>query len=246
MKSIRCFLVPAECDGLAIGPNAVVIDILRASTTICQALAQGAQAIRPFPEVELAAEFAREHPRRVLTGGERQGEKLPGFDLGNSPLEYTAEKVADRTIAFTTTNGTRAMERCKSAAEVVIGSFCNLTAVAEHLGEADAVDLICAGTNGEMSTEDCAFAGALAEKFLSAGDWEQNEGVATCLQFWNDARDRLPEFLRTGLGGRNLLRLQRDEDIDFAAQLDTIPLVPRLDVATWTIQPAWTAGHPVH
>ena len=238
MNRIRCFLLPAECDGVAIAPQAVVIDVLRASTTISTALSNGARSIHPFSEVDLVEKFKSDSSFEVLTGGERGGEKLPGFDLGNSPLEYSTERVGDRTIAFTTTNGTRAMEKCRSAQEVVIGAFCNRTAVAEYFRSFNELDVICAGTDGEVSVEDCAFAGSLLDYFSTNHEIPLGGNEKYCLKCWREFQQDSAVFLRSGAGGQNLERLGRGEDIDFAAQLDTLEVVPRLKIDEWKIEPA--------
>lgn len=238
MTKVQCFRLPSECEGLNIGPNVVVIDVLRASTTICHALWNNAKAVKPFAEIDKAVDYSRRTKGPVLTGGERGGEKVKGFDLGNSPLDYTTSTVGGKTIAFTTTNGTRAMEKCRGASKVVIGAFCNLNVVEEYFRQENQLDLVCAGTDGEISIEDCAFAGALVEKMQADKNVELNDGAKYCLDCWLTAKPNVPEYLQSGLGGKNLLRLNRHEDIAFASRLNSIPVVPRLDIESWTIDPA--------
>src|SRR5438132_9688378 len=108
--------------------TAVVIDVLRASTTICHALAAGAREVIPCLEVEEARRVAADNSgSRPMLGGEREGVRIEGFDLGNSPGEYRPDTVGGRTVVFTTTNGTRAMLGCRSARRVLIGSFVNFS-----------------------------------------------------------------------------------------------------------------------
>src|SRR5262249_5944787 len=119
------------------GGLAVVIDVLRASTTICHALAAGAKEVIPCLEVEEARERANRYvPGDAVLGGERGGLRIEGFDLGNSPREYTPTTVGGRTVLFTTTNGTRAMRQCTEAARVVIGAFVNLSPVCREVERA--------------------------------------------------------------------------------------------------------------
>src|SRR5438132_10850132 len=106
----------------------VVIDVLRAAPTIFQALAAGATEVVPCLEVEEAKKIAVQIARSAILGGERGGKQIPDFDLGNSPAEYTPERVAGKTVVFTTTNGTRAMLRCEAARRVLIAAFTNLSA----------------------------------------------------------------------------------------------------------------------
>ncbi len=135
------------------GKLCVVIDVLRASTTIVAALAAGCPEIIPVETPEEARRLAR--TKGLLLGGERNSLRPEGFDFGNSPLEYTPEKIKGRPIAFTTTNGTRAMETCRQARCVLLGAFVNLHAVIGDLeensrGQDEAVvHLVCAGTHGK-------------------------------------------------------------------------------------------------
>src|SRR5271165_3967965 len=158
-------LAPA---GALAGGLAVVIDVLRATTTIVHALAAGCADVRPCAEVDEARQLADGmRAGRVLLGGERGGEPLPGFDLGNSPGAYTAQRCKGCTIVLTTTNGTRALHRAAEASRVLIAGFVNYSAVCEQLRlDARPVHIICSGTEGEVSLEDTILAGALVD-FLS-------------------------------------------------------------------------------
>ena len=127
---VRAHLVPTlvEPEQLC-GRVAIVIDVLRATTTIIHALAAGAECVIPCLEVEEARQTARKIGPSALLGGERGGVRIDGFDFGNSPTEYVSEKIAGRTIVFSTTNGTRAMLHCRQAAQILIGAFVNRAAV---------------------------------------------------------------------------------------------------------------------
>jgi len=129
-RQIDVYLLPALVEPADLAGKAVaVIDVLRATTTIIQALAAGAAEVIPCLEVEEARRIAVPLGGRAVTGGERGGKQIPGFDLGNSPAEFTPERVAGKTVVFTTTNGTRAMQRCKEARRVLVAAFTNLSAV---------------------------------------------------------------------------------------------------------------------
>ena len=152
------------------GATVVVIDVLRATTVITRALALGAREVIPCLEVEEARRIAAEFPAgQALLGGERDGLKIPGFDLGNSPREFTPEICARRTFVFTTTNGTRAMNACHRAARVLIGAFVNLSAVAAALPAEGAIHLLCSGTRGKITREDVLLAGAIVDRLMAAG-----------------------------------------------------------------------------
>ena len=155
-----------------IGGTAVVIDVLRSGTSIVHALAAGAKEVIPCLEIEdalaLAEQFAHDE---ILLGGEREGEPIEGFDLGNSPEEYSAERVAGKTIILTTTNGTRAMHHAAKADEILIASFANASAVARRLFEREHVHVLCSGTDGKISQDDVLLAGMLAERLGAKAAW---------------------------------------------------------------------------
>src|SRR3954469_17118877 len=138
------------------GGTAVVIDVLRATSTICRALAAGAREVVPFVTIEDALAAAEKVGRaNVVLGGERRGVLIPGFDLGNSPGEYTPARCKRVTVVLTTTNGTRALLRAAEGERVLVGAFVNYSAVCEQLrADGRPVHIVCAGTDGEVSLED--------------------------------------------------------------------------------------------
>ena len=147
------------------GSTVVVIDLLRASTTICQALANGAAEVVPYLEIADAQVAASAAPdgEEIVLGGERGGQRIDGFDLGNSPAEYTRKAVAGKRVFLTTTNGTRALNHARLARRILVGSFVNLSAVADSIRDESRIDLLCAGTGGEETREDLLAAGALVD-----------------------------------------------------------------------------------
>ncbi|GAB6158061.1 2-phosphosulfolactate phosphatase family protein [Desulfotomaculum varum] len=161
---------------ILINKSAVMFDILRASSTVCTALANGCQAVLPVSEVADALALAQSLPEQTyLLGGERGAVRLPGFHLGNSPLEYTRPVVQGKTIILTTTNGTRATRlAAEGSGQVIIGSLLNVAAVARALVAAGRdVVLVCAGTRGQFSLEDTLAAGMVTRqllKLLPAGE----------------------------------------------------------------------------
>lgn len=235
------------------GSTVVVIDVLRATTTLVQALASGAREVVPCLEIDEARAGKAKLAEQALLGGERGGVKIEGFDLGNSPGEYTPEVVAGRTILFTTTNGTKAMQRCRAAQRVLIGAFVNFSAICHALSTAPCIDLVCAGTDNQITREDVLFAGAVADDLVehAGGDkstkYLLNDQAYIALDAWRAARQNLRsqpliECLRSSRGGRNLLELGHDDDIHLAADLDRFTLLPELDLATWRIQSARNDG----
>jgi 2-phosphosulfolactate phosphatase len=224
------------------GRTVVVIDVLRATTTITQALSAGASEVIPCSEVAEARRIAAEMPDgAAVLGGERGGLRIDGFHLGNSPAEYTPAAVAGKTLVFTTTNGTRAMERCRTARRVVLGTFNNLSAIVSAVrGERDCA-LLCAGTDGLVTAEDVLFAGAVIHQITSSNrDLELNDEAFLASRAWCGLGDRpdllLEKCLRASRGGCNLLSLGMAEDVAFAARIDTTSTVAELLADVWRIR----------
>ncbi|HID77963.1 MAG TPA: 2-phosphosulfolactate phosphatase [Planctomycetaceae bacterium] len=239
------FVTPKHLAG---GP-VVVIDVLRASTTIVHALAAGASQVIPCLEVEEARARAAELERgQTILGGERQGLPIDGFDLGNSPGEYVPERVAGKTVVLTTTNGTRAMLLCRSATRVLVGSFLNAQRIVDAVAPSPTVHLLCAGTRGQFSRDDILLAGLLVDRLTrDAPDlYQLNAQALTAREDWVAAfpqsalqppdPPQLADVLRTTLGGRNLMAIGLDQDILAAAQLDRLPVLPELDPQAWRIR----------
>lgn len=240
-RQLDVFLLPVlvEPEQLA-GKTVVVVDVLRATTTIVHALAAGALQVVPCQEVDEARQLAQEFPGQAVLGGERAGGKIAGFDLGNSPLEYTAATVGGKSLVFTTTNGTRALSRCRLARRVLIGAFVNLSAVCRELTGVDQVAILCAGTDGQVTREDALFAGAVVDELTRTSRWTLNDQAEIVRDAWQAATadltsDPLSRTLRVSRGGRNLIGIGHENDIDLAAQIDRFDLVPEINLATWRI-----------
>src|SRR5579863_786881 len=165
------------------GGAAVVIDVLRATSTIVHALAAGATSVVPCGEIEEARRIAAQCPvGTYLLGGERGGRKIKGFDLGNSPSEYVRTVVSGKKVIFTTTNGTQALIRAKEARRVLVGAMSNLGAVVEHLAnESGPVHLVCSGTERRVTLEDVLCAGAIAHWLELADERADTDDDATQL-----------------------------------------------------------------
>lgn len=244
MPNLRVHLLPDLVQPEQLRDRAVVvIDVLRATTTIAFALHAGAREVIPCLEIDDARNRAAKlPPGTAVLGGERLGVRIEGFDLGNSPTEYTAERVINKTVVFTTTNGTRAMERCRLARRVLLGSLVNRRAVAKALAGETEVDIVCAGTRGEVGLDDALTAGAIAEEVLM--QWiahvaHLNDQTRIAMDAWGRAERRgvLPSLMES-FGGRNLIEEGFEADIEVAADVDLFdrPQVPTLDVAAWSIR----------
>jgi 2-phosphosulfolactate phosphatase len=237
------------------GGIAVVLDVLRASTTIATALAAGAAAVRPAAAVADARSLAARLGPAAILGGERGGLRIEGFDLGNSPAEYTADRVAGRTVVITTTNGTAALAACAAAREVLVGAIVNrsaVAAVARRLAEAGGigrVHLVCAGTDGLVSAEDVLAAGAIldaaARAPAAADDLLDTAALAAREGFRRLAAARpadVPAALERAFaaspGGANLVALGMADDLGRCARIDALDLAPRLDRASGEVRRA--------
>jgi 2-phosphosulfolactate phosphatase len=234
--------------GAVAGGIVVVIDVLRASTTIISALAHGAAGVRPVLTVEAARALAASGgpDSTMLLGGERGGLRIDGFDLGNSPLEYVPARVAGRHIVITTTNGTAALDACGRAAEVLIGGIVNRTAVAARARSlamvhgAPDIHLVCAGTDGQVTEEDVLAAGGILDAasrqpgsdrdMLDASAMVAREAFRGVLATAADADATLAiaAAFAVSRGGRNLIELGMQADLPAAAAIDSLPVVPRL------------------
>jgi len=241
----------ADPDALA-GGTAVVIDVLRASTAIIYALQAGAKTVIPCGEIEEALRIAAGFsPDEKILGGERGGLPMEGFDLGNSPEEYTPERVRGKTVVFTTTNGTRALLHVTRARQIVLGAFVNATAVVQHIFGQEEVHLLCAGTDGQPTDEDSMLAGMLAEKLQrrGGGQYKLNDQAIAACELWRHTLEiiqaptteppepePLAKILRHSLGGKNLVSLGLDRDILAAARIDRFAIVPKFDPETSCVQ----------
>jgi len=213
---IDAILSPAELPALAKcdlrDATCVVFDVLRATSTFVTALHNGAKAVIPIAEISEALAIRQKQPG-VLLGGERDGVRIRAaqtggvdFDLGNSPREYTPEKVRGKTIVSTTTNGTRALRACAGAQTVLAASFLNLTATAQFIRRIQPAQivLVCAGTRENIATEDVLAAGALGEMLA-------NEPVAQNLKVGRAACSRFigvlcPPLVPTTIAARGVTR----------------------------------------
>lgn len=234
MNSLYVHLLPSlfQPEDLQ-GDTVVVIDILRATTSMTHALANGAKKIIPCLTVEEAFAAKEEHQPNVLLGGERGGVKIDGFDLSNSPDDYVAKYAANQTIVFTTTNGTKALLKSEQADEIYLGCFANLSYVADLCRQANRnIHLVCAGTNGEVSNEDVLFAGAVANKLADTAR-PANDSASLAGILWEHAMSRrengVHQCICDSYGGANLQKLGFDRDIVTAAEIDTLPIVGRFD-----------------
>jgi len=247
MPTVSTHLLPRLIGGTSLtNSTCVIIDVLRASTTIIHALGNGALGVIPCRSIEEAVSAADRFPasERVL-GGERHGKLIDGFDLDNSPFRYGPENVRDKMVVFTTTNGTRALTECRSASTILIGAFVNLSALVWRLqNQTQDLHLVCAGTDGNLTAEDILFAGAVIRKLLDrpGSNWKSGNVQTDLALDYYSARSRTPELFQQAftesLGAQNLLELGMDADIDRCQQRDLFECVPLFDAKTGVLHTA--------
>jgi 2-phosphosulfolactate phosphatase len=211
---------------------AVVIDVLRATTTIATALNAGAEAVQAFSDLQQLIDASEDWPaEKRLRAGERGGAKVPGCDLGNSPLDCTPATVKGKRLFLSTTNGTRALQRVEKAAIVIAASQINRRAVAAYLLERQpqTVWLLGSGWEGGYSLEDTACAGAIAYWLQQAAPNAftlANDEAIAAIALYRQWEDNLLGLFHASSHGQRLLRLNCDEDLKYCAQTDSLDILP--------------------
>lgn len=226
MKTIDVCLSPDLMHLYAVeGKSVVVVDILRATSSMVTGFAHGVSGIYPVAKLE---DCRAMKAKGYLIAGEREGEKVPDFDLGNSPFEYMAPELTGKLIALTTTNGTQAIAKSLGAAEIIIGAFLNLSAVAEHLIKSNNdILIICAGWKGKVNLEDTVFAGALVDKLTGIFSLGCDAPLAA-RHLYRCAKGDLIGFLNESSHVKRLNKLNIHDDMRFCCTIDKYKVVPVL------------------
>ena len=229
MKIDVCFspaLYPAYHDPEAI---VVVVDIFRATTTMAAAFSNGVRSIRPVATVEEAQAYKE---KGWLVGAERNVRRCDFADFGNSPFDYTPEKVAGKEIVFTTTNGTKAITIAQSAYRVVTGAFINLQAVADYcVGHKRDVVVLCSGWQDNVNIEDTLFGGALVDLLVNTGLYEKGSDSAVIAQdMWITNKEDLLRYLAPTDHVARLKANHLDDSIPYCLTLSITDRVPELAI----------------
>ncbi len=209
--------------------TAIVIDVLRATSTIVTALAYGASGVIPVETVNQAKTLKSDHPNELL-GGERYGRKIAGFDLGNSPFEYMNEAVKDNKIILTTTNGTRAIYKSHKAQHILACSFLNAAscATAASSFKRDII-IVCAGTQDQFSLEDGLCAGCLIEELITqCNTLNMSDFAAAMLHAYGQCKQQLPEVILSSSNGRRMVQQGWEADVMHCTQRNCYDIVPIL------------------
>ena len=213
---------------------AVVIDVLRATTTIATALNAGAEAVQAFSDIDKLMQASEAWlPDKRLRAGERGGAKVAGCDLGNSPLDCTPELVQGRRLFISTTNGTRALQRVEKSPIVITAAQVNRQAAVRYLlrEQPETVWLVGSGWEGGYSLEDTACAGAIAQSLVdhsgeSDGVMIGNDEVIAAIALYSNWQEQLLEMFRQSSHGQRLLRLNCDQDLKYCAETDILEVLP--------------------
>ena len=207
------------------GRIVVVIDIFRASSSICYGIDNGAKAIIPVATVDECLSYA---DQGYLLAAERNGEVVEGFDFGNSPYSYTAEKVKGQTVVLTTTNGTFAIQQAKQADQIVLGSFLNLTSICNWLIAQDKdVLLLCSGWKNKFNLEDTLFAGAVVHQIKKSFSHFCDAAIAA-EDLYLLAKSDLRGYLHKSSHSQRLKELNIENDIQFCLKQDCCQAIPGL------------------
>ena len=216
------------------GRTVVVVDVLRATTTIAVALSNGAKAVLPAASTEEALRIAQNLERdAVVLAGERKSVRIPGFTLGNSPAEFGPETVSGKTIVMTTSNGTQALIAAQGAREVIVGAAVNFTVVAERaraaLREHEDLVILCAGADRHFALEDAFAAGRLTKVLLPEGGLRRvrvNDSAVAALELARHYGERWLRALRASGHGRELSEAGFRADLEACAAQDAHPVLP--------------------
>lgn len=220
-------------DEMIKGKVAVIIDVLRASSTITVAIANGAKGVIPVGSMGDASQIASKiGSTNFLLCGEKDGIKIQDFDLGNSPLEYAEDVVKDKTVVLTTTNGTKAIQQAQLASDIYIASFLNAVTVVNTLKEyhsGDDIVLICSGWKGRISIEDTLCAGYLIyELFGDVINEDIKDGAKVALASYYECKNNLSEALARSNHAKRLRDIIENDDIAYCSQINIFEVLPTL------------------
>ncbi len=203
----------------------VVVDVLRATTSICAAFVNGVNKIIPVATADEAKEYKA---KGYIVASEKDGVKRDFADFGNSPHHFTTENIGGKDLVYCTTNGTRTIHKAVGTKGIAIGSFPNLSAVAEWITKQDCnVLILCAGWKGCFNLEDALFAGALAEKLLENVLYESiSDSVVAALDLWSLAKKDLPEYIKKTAQYTRLNKNGNGDSIEHCLMIDSTDVVP--------------------
>ena len=227
---LNVFLSPIIVDELYFtGKTTVVIDVLRATSTIITAVNNDAKEVVPVASIEFAVKVSGGmFGGQTLLGGERNTKKIEGFALGNSPFEYSKDVVEGKSIVFYTTNGTKAVAKAKYSENLFACSFLNIQAVTEHLKSLNTdIEIICSGRNNYFSLEDTVCAGMLVSKILKKDESIQlNDSANAALILYEKFNKNILKMLKASDHGKILIDNGFEEDLEYCSKVDLLDVIP--------------------
>ncbi|HYM20407.1 MAG TPA: 2-phosphosulfolactate phosphatase [Candidatus Kapabacteria bacterium] len=236
MTKVKVYFSPANLDELLLRDKTiVVIDVLRASTTITYAMAAGAREIIPVESVAQAMKIVGNlFSTSTILCGERGGKRIEGFKLGNSPAEYTKDVVEGKSLILTTTNGAVALTKAKYARHCFVTSFVNLSASVKVLSELkdleeNGLTIICSGREEDFSIEDALCAGMLVKELSSPLKLELTDSARTVLSIAKQYKKDILKTMQESDHGKYLSSIGLGDDIVTASKIDSVPIVPVLE-----------------
>ncbi len=212
----------------------LMIDVLRASSSVCAALTNGAKEVITLETIDKAVQLFSSLSRESrFLGGERNGIKPTGFDAGNSPTEYIEEKVKGKSVIITTTNGSQIFQKCKDAKRKIVAGFINIDPVLDFLSnkcseeEISKIYIICAGNDGRLSFEDTLCAGAYIDRLMKIFDTEKiSDSALIAKNLYDMHKDNLSDFIKTRDHSKHLEEIGMADDIDICLEHNRYPVVP--------------------
>ncbi|MFC1564406.1 2-phosphosulfolactate phosphatase [candidate division KSB1 bacterium] len=228
---IKVYFSPAEIDENNLrGSISVVIDVLRSSSTIIQAVKNGCREIIPVETIERAISLRSNlFDTNVFLCGEKEGIKVGGFELGNSPSEYTPDLISGKTLIFTSTNAAATIVKTKHCSKTVICGFQNINSTADFVIENDLpVNIVCAGYHNHFSIEDTVCAGTILDRIRheSPGRFEYSDSAMAAMAISGKHSGDLKNMIRNSEHGRRLIELGFEKDLDFCVQINNIAVLP--------------------
>lgn len=215
----------------------IYIDVLRASSTICAAIMNGAKEIIPIADAEQAMRIYSGLDREIrLIGGEKNMQKPANFNLGNSPLDYSRELVKDKTIIFSTTNGTNIFQYGRNSQHRIITAFVNfhktienIEAILKNNNKIDSINILCAGNNTLFSYEDTLCAGNLISELARLTDIELSDSAHAAKVLFEFHKIDLFNFIKSRDHAQRMATMELESDIDLCLQYDIFPVVPVIE-----------------
>ncbi len=214
--------------------NVIILDVLRATTTMTIALANGAKEIIPTESIATAVRVAKGSKNSVLCG-ERNGKVIDGFTLGNSPFEYSSETIKDKALIFNTTNGTQAIMKSKFAKNCLLASFINISAIVDYVNSLDEdFTIICSGKLNDFCLEDAVCAGMLLSKLSAGRSMEFKDSEIAAMNLCNDlamllnvpSQEKILRMFNISEHGRYLISLGFEKDLEVCSKIDSYPFIP--------------------